>query len=69
MENTFTTKVSLIILSHLEDMELEISTNPEMASKRMRLVRILISEYPDTNVRISDEELDELWNGLSLGEF
>jgi hypothetical protein len=69
MENTFTTKVSLIILSHLEDMELEISTNPEMASKRMRLVRILISEYPDTNVRISDEKLDELWNGLSLGEF
>jgi hypothetical protein len=69
MENMFTTKVSLIILSHLEDMELEISTNPEMAYKRMRLVRILISEYPDTNVRISDEKLDELWNGLSLGEF
>jgi hypothetical protein len=69
MENTFTTKVGLIILSHLEDMELEISTNPEMAFKRMRLVRRLISEYPDTNVRISDEKLDELWNGLSLGEF
>ena len=69
MENMFTTKVSLIILSHLEDMELEISTNPEMAYKRMRFVRILISEYPDTNVRISDEKLDELWNGLSLGEF
>ena len=69
MENMFTTKVSLIILSHLEDMELEISTNPEMAHKRMRLVRILISEYPDTNVRILDEKLDELWNGLSLGEF
>ena len=65
----FTTKVSLIILSHLEDMELEISTNPEMAYKRMRLVRILISKYPDTNVRISDEKLDELWNGLNLGEF
>ena len=69
MENTFTTKVGLIILSHLEDMELEISTNPEMAFKRMRLVRRLISEYPDTNVRISDEKLDELWNGLKLGEF
>jgi hypothetical protein len=69
MENMFTTKVSLIILSHLEDMELEISTNPEMAYKRMRLVRILISKYPDTNVRISDEKLDELWNGLNLGEF
>ena len=64
-----TTKVSIIVLSHLEDMEIELTTNPEMASKRLRLVRMLISEYPDTTVRISDERLDELWNGLKLGEF
>jgi hypothetical protein len=64
-----TTKVSMIVLSHLEDMEIELTTNPEMASKRLRLVRMLISEYPDTTVRISDEKLDELWNGLKLGEF
>lgn len=64
-----TTKVSMIVLSHLEDMETELTTNPEMASKRLRLVRTLISEYPDTTVRISDEKLDELWNGLKLGEF
>jgi hypothetical protein len=64
-----TTKVSMIVLSHLEDMETELTTNPEMASKRLRLVRTLISEYPDTTVRISDERLDELWNGLKLGEF
>jgi len=64
-----TTKVSMIVLSHLEDMETELTTNPEMASKRLRLVRMLISECPDTTVRISDERLDELWNGLKLGEF
>jgi hypothetical protein len=64
-----TTKVSMIVLSHLEDMEIELTTNPEMASKRLRLVRTLISEYPDTTVRVSDERLDELWNGLKLGEF
>jgi hypothetical protein len=64
-----TTKVSMIILSHLEDMETELTTDPEMASKRLRLVRTLISEYPDTTVRVSDERLDELWNGLKLGEF
>ena len=64
-----TTKVSMIVLSHLEDMEIELTTNPEMASKRLRLVRMLISEYPDTTVRISDERLDELWNGLKLGVF
>ena len=64
-----TTKVSMIVLSHLEDMEIELTTNPEMASKRLRLVRTLISEYPDTTVRISDERVDELWNGLKLGEF
>jgi hypothetical protein len=64
-----TTKVSMIVLSHLEDMEIELTTNPEMASKRLKLVRMLISEYPDTTVRISDERLDELWNGLKLGEF
>jgi len=64
-----TTKVSMIVLSHLEDMETELTTNPEMASKRLRLVRTLISECPDTTVRISDERLDELWNGLKLGEF
>ena len=64
-----TTKVSMIVLSHLEDMEIELTANPEMASKRLRLVRTLISEYPDTTVRVSDERLDELWNGLKLGEF
>lgn len=64
-----TTKVSMIVLSHLEDMEIELTTNPEMAAKRLKLVRRLISEYPDTTVRISDEKLDELWNGLKLGEF
>ena len=64
-----TTKVSMIILSHLEDMETELTTNPEMASKRLKLVRLLISECPDTTVRISDERLDEIWNGLKLGEF
>lgn len=64
-----TTKVSMIVLSHLEDMEIELTTNPEMTAKRLRFVRRLISEYPDTTVRISDEKLVELWNGLKLGEF
>ena len=64
-----TTKVSMIVLSHLEDMEIELTTNPEMAAKRLKLVRRLISECPDTTVRISDEKLDEIWNGLKLGEF
>ena len=64
-----TTKVSMIILSHLEDMETELTTKPEMASKRLRFVRMLISECPDTTFRISDEKLDEIWNGLKLGEF
>lgn len=64
-----TTKVSMIVLSHLEDMEIELTTNPEMAAKRLKLVRRLISEYPDTTVRISDEKLDEIWKGLKLGEF
>jgi len=67
--NVMTTKVSMIVLSHLEDMETELTTDPEMASKRLKLVRTLISECPDTTVRISDERLDELWNGLKLGEF
>ena len=64
-----TTKVSMIVLSHLEDMEIELTTNPEMAAKRLKLVRTLISVFPDTTVRISDERLDKLWNGLKLGEF
>jgi hypothetical protein len=50
-------------------METEFTTNPEMAYKRMRFIRILISNHPDTTVRVSDEELEELWNGLKLGEF
>jgi len=64
-----TTKVSMIVLSHLEDMEIELTTNPEMAAKRLKLVRRLISECPDTTVRVSDEYLDELWKGLKFGEF
>ncbi len=64
-----TTKVSLIIHSHLNDMLIELTSNPEMASKRLKLVRRLLVECPDTTVRISDERLEELWNGLNLGEF
>ena len=63
-QHNMTTSVEMTILSHLSDAQIEISINPELARNRMRFVRLLIFNYPDTTVKITTDELDELWSSM-----
>jgi hypothetical protein len=59
MENQV--KLSMVIKSHLSDAEYEVEIFPVLAAKRINFVKILLHKYPDTNVRVSEDELNELW--------
>ena len=54
-------KLSMVIKSHLTDADYEIEIFPLLAAKRINFVKMLLQKYPDTNVRISEDELNELW--------
>jgi hypothetical protein len=58
------TKLEIVILNHLSEARNEITSNPELADKRIQFVRTLIFDYPDTTTRISNETLDQIWNSL-----
>jgi hypothetical protein len=62
MENSI--KLSIVIKSHLTDADYEIETFPLLAAKRINFVKMLINKYPDTNVRVSEDELNELWKNF-----
>jgi hypothetical protein len=59
MENQV--KLSMVIKSHLSDAEYETEVFPVLAAKRINFVKMLLHKYPDTNVRIDEDELNELW--------
>jgi hypothetical protein len=54
------TKVSLVILSHLNDLEHD--TDNKIKAHRLDFIRRLVINYPNTTTRLSDDELEELWN-------
>jgi hypothetical protein len=55
------TRVSTVIQSHLNNILFELNDNTAQASERLSFIKQLLSEYPDTTVRISDEELADIW--------
>jgi hypothetical protein len=59
MENQV--KLSMVIKSHLSDAEYETEVFPVLAAKRINFVKMLLHKYPDTNVRIGEDELNKLW--------
>ena len=59
MENQV--KLLMVIKSHLSDAEYEVEIFPVLAAKRINFVKMLLHKYPDTNVRVSEDELNELW--------
>jgi hypothetical protein len=59
MENSV--KLSMVIKSHLTDADYEMEVFPVLAAKRINFVKMLLHKWPDTNVRVSEDELNELW--------
>ena len=55
--------ILIVMQSHLSDGLMEIGFNPEMAAKRIRFVKRLLNL--DDTKRLTDEELDELWNEVN----
>ena len=54
-------KISMVIQSHLSDAQLEIDSNPEQAGNRIKFVKWLVSMFPDTQERVTEEELRQWW--------
>jgi hypothetical protein len=59
MENQV--KLSMVIKSHLSDAEYEVEIFPLLSAKRINFVKMLLHKYPDTDVRIDENELNKLW--------
>ena len=59
MENSV--KLSMVIKSHLTDADYEIEVFPLLAAKRINFVKMLIHNYPDTNMRVNEDVLNEMW--------
>jgi len=64
-------KVKIAIMSHLSDaqecMNLDTSNYPGIsrADSHINFAKKLILKYPDTNVEVTDDELNELWKEIS----
>jgi hypothetical protein len=54
------TKVSLIIQSELNDCKIE--SNPHFSQWRLNFIKRLIHHFPNTNDKISDEKIGDLWS-------
>lgn len=59
MENSV--KLSMVIKSHLTDADYEMEVFPLLAAKRINFVKMLIHNYPDTNIRVNEDVLNEMW--------
>jgi hypothetical protein len=53
--------LSIVINSHLSDALIEVSYNPELAIKRIQFVKILTHKFPNLNERVSEDELNNIW--------
>ena len=62
MENLV--KLSIVIKSHLSDAEYEAGVFPVLAAKRINFVKMLLHKYPDTNVKVEEEWLNDLWKNF-----
>lgn len=51
----------IVVNSHLSDSLIEIGFNPELASQRIRFVKVLTNMFSDLSQRIEEEELNRIW--------
>ena len=55
-------RVSMVIASHLSDAGIEMGFDQELAWRRLQFVKVLVSLYPDTSVRVTEAELNTIWS-------
>ena len=51
----------IVVNSHLSDSLIEIGFNPELASQRIRFVKVLTNMFSDLSQRIEEDELNRIW--------
>lgn len=59
----FSTKVSTVILSHLQDLAYFAPSSNDFRV-RSKMIQYLIHNYPNTSDRITDEQLDTVWQNI-----
>lgn len=61
-------RVSIAIQSHLSDASYEMRTDNaeliDLAERRIHFVKHLISQFPNTDIFVDTDELDEMWKAL-----
>lgn len=59
------TKVSMVVKSLISDLAVEIIepgiSSREVVTGKVNMLRYLVDTYMDSDARISDEELDSIW--------
>lgn len=55
-----TLKVQLVIFSHLSDIQTGVLSQEEINDK-INFVKALVSLYPNTYDKVTDEELNRIW--------
>ena len=58
-------KVSTVILSHLQDLAYYAPSSNDFRM-RSRMIQYLIHNYPNTSDRITDDQLDTVWQNIIL---
>jgi len=51
----------IVVNSHLSDSLIEMDFNPELASQRIRFVKVLTNMFSDLSQRIEEDELNRIW--------
>ena len=51
----------IVVNSHLSDSLIEMGFNPELASQRIRFVKVLTNMFSDLSQRIEEDELNRIW--------
>ena len=52
----------IVVNSHLSDSLIEMGFNPELASQRIRFVKVLTNMFSDLSQRIEEDELNRIWD-------
>ena len=52
----------MVIASHLSDASIEMMFDQSLANARLNFVKVLVSLYPDTSVRVTEDELNAIWS-------
>jgi hypothetical protein len=65
----FLRNLGIVVGSHLNDAMIEISINPELASKRMEFIKALTFFNEDLTKSVTDDYCNWLWNEISNGRW